>query len=248
MGAVVRSGRLGRAVLVVFAGVVLGGGVTLWWHSGTGDGALPAASRLPVRAVPAVWNAVEVPEVEAAVPVLLGPEARPVTGPRTVAPSTPDEIVVLVAGDGRPITGADPAIVRDGGVWRVFTTQEFFVNVPSWESVDGQTWTSTGDAMPVLPPWASWGLTWAPDVVQVGDGWVLFFSALVDGTDRHCIGHAVAADAVGPFEPFVEPLVCELDEGGSIDPSVFENGDERVLLWKVDANAIGGDSVLRAQR
>ncbi len=161
----------------------------------------------------------------------------------------PDERVFAVDSAGQKFIGADPELVRDGDVWRVFTTETFWSNVPSWESTDMVTWTQTPDAMPTRPEWADkHDLTWAPDVVELDGQWVLFFSALFDGTQLHCIGHAVADTAVGPYEPFKDPIVCELPEGGSIDPMVHvdsEGGPH--LLWKVDANAIGRRSVLRSQ-
>jgi glycosyl hydrolase family 43 len=172
----------------------------------------------------------------------------------TVAPDpvvpmiVPDERVFAVDSAGERFFGADPDLVRDGAVWRVFTTQTFWSTVPAWESKDMVTWTKTADAMPTLPAWARAGQTWAPDVVELDGRWVLFFSALYGNTDLHCIGSAVASTAGGPYQPSPDPIVCELDEGGSIDPMVFIDSDgDPTLLWKVDANAIGRASVLRSQ-
>lgn len=133
-------------------------------------------------------------------------------------------------------------------MWRVFTTQAWLVNVPMWESSDLVTWRFVADVLPVLPQWAGWGATWAPDAVEIDGSWLLYFSALYGETDLHCVGHAVASEASGPFTPFEEPLVCDLGAGGAIDPMVFiDRADGPHLLWKVDANAIGGQSRLMAQ-
>ncbi len=186
-------------------------------------------------------------------------EQWPAIVPWQVAvPPMPSQDPRIEAPDGRSFgvdesrnrfSAADPALVRDGDVWRMFTTQVHLENVPGWESVDLVHWAPTGDVLPTLPDWAGWGKTWAPDVAQFEGGWVLYFSALYGETDLHCVGHAVSESPIGPFEPFEEPIVCELDEGGTIDPSVHvDSSGDAHLLWKVDANAIGAASILRSQR
>lgn len=249
-----RTSVVGRLVLAVFVGGVTIIGAWLAPRSAPLEAELPLASRAvepaPTSVVPAPNP---VASADIAAPRLFGPEGEPADSVFDLlappAPIAPDERTIAVDDLGAVFAAADPAIVRDGGVWRVFTTQEYLVNVPVWESTDGEVWTSLGDALPALPPWARWGQTWAPDAIEIDGAWVLYFSALVAGSERHCIGHAVADEAAGPYEAFPEPLVCEFDEGGSIDPSVFESPTgERFLLWKVDANAIGADSVLRSQQ
>ncbi len=104
---------------------------------------------------------------------------------------------------------------------------------------------SVGDALPRLPAWAAWGETWAPDAVEIDGEWLLYFAALFGDSGLHCIGNASSSTPTGPFVPFEEPLVCDLDAGGNIDPSVFvDSVGDAYLLWKIDANAIGGDSSL----
>ncbi len=180
-------------------------------------------------------------QVSRRVPVDVDPPEEPLV--------IPGVRVLATDSEGRKVAGADPDLVRDDGVWRVFTTQAMFTNIPTWESTDLITWSALGDALPELPEWATWGRTWAPDVVELDGRWLLYFASAHAESDLMCIGHAVAVSAVGPYEPFDEPLVCELDEGGSIDPMVTidRNGTPH-LLWKVDANAIGRGSELRSQR
>lgn len=197
-------------------------------------------------------------EIETVVRKLTGPEPVAEYSPEAgrpplpavvgVAPIVPERRTLAVDQNGEKFYGADPSLVRDGDVWRVFTTQFRYTNVPVWESTDMVTWTRVGDALPELPTWARSGQTWAPDVVEIDGTWVLYFSALHGQTRFHCIGHAVAETAVGPYVPFDDPIVCELPQGGSIDPMVHIDvaGDPH-LLWKVDANAIGGQSILRSQ-
>jgi len=61
---------------------------------------------------------------------------------------------------------------------------------------------------------------------------------------------AVAAVPQGPYRNIsAGPLVCQVDEGGSIDASPFRDDDGALyLLWKNDGNALGMDTWLYAQR
>ena len=61
---------------------------------------------------------------------------------------------------------------------------------------------------------------------------------------------ATASQPQGPFtDASSGPLVFQLDQGGSIDPSPFTDGDgRRYLLWKADANALHRPSSLWGQQ
>jgi hypothetical protein len=119
------------------------------------------------------------------------------------------------------------------------------INVPvAWATNFGQ-WSPVTDALPVLPPWAERGFTWAPDVHQFGSRYVLYFTALVKGSSppMECIGEAVGSSPTGPFRPGSTPFICQTDQGGSIDPRVFTDSHGTYwMLWKSDQN-IGGSSV-----
>lgn len=67
--------------------------------------------------------------------------------------------------------------------------------------------------------------------------WVLYFSAWHADSARQCIGTGTAATPYGPYEPSDGPIVCQLDLGGSIDPSPFADRSGSYLLWKSDENA-----------
>lgn len=103
------------------------------------------------------------------------------------------------------------------------------------------------DAMPVLPAWAKPGWTWAPEVVRVGEGYVLYFTARERASDRQCVGVATASDPRGPFVGQDSgPLVCQREEGGTIDPSAYQDSDgQRYLYFKSDGN---NPRVLRPSR
>jgi beta-xylosidase len=114
-------------------------------------------------------------------------------------------------------------------------------NVPMFKSLDLINWTYQGDAFPTLPSWASSGWTWAPEVLQVGGQFVLYFTIRATGVNRQCIGRAMSASPLGPFVDNGQlPLICEDTEGGSIDASPFRDDDGSLYLyWKNDGNAIG---------
>jgi beta-xylosidase len=111
-------------------------------------------------------------------------------------------------------------------------------------SPDLVSWTGTHDALPSLPGWASSGWTWAPTVLARGSTYVLYYTVRQTSSGKQCVSMATAASPAGPAGPFTDtssgPLVCQTDEGGSIDPSVFTDSDgSSYLLWKSDDNALG---------
>ena len=121
-------------------------------------------------------------------------------------------------------------------------------NLVDWELVrDGER---LHDAMPDLPPWAREGWTWAPEVIGHGDHYLLYFTAKERESQKQCIGVATGADARGPFtSAATEPLVCQRDIGGSIDPHVFRDADGQLYLYfKNDGNAIGRRTEIFVQR
>jgi hypothetical protein len=64
----------------------------------------------------------------------------------------------------------------------------------------------------------------------------------------HCIGIATASSPAGPFTPKSSPHICDLANGGAIDPSGFQApGGALYLLWKVDGNSIGRSTPIMIQ-
>jgi beta-xylosidase len=94
------------------------------------------------------------------------------------------------------------------------------------------------DAMPVLPPWAETGNTWAPEVLQTSAGFLLYFTARHTASGLQCVGVATSADPRGPFTSTAsEPLVCQYALGGTIDASPFRAPDGQLYLYfKNDGN------------
>lgn len=150
----------------------------------------------------------------------------------------------------------NPFVLVDEGRYYLYASQVRFTgaSIPVRVSDEIGRWDAPPiDALPVLPAWAAHGHTWAPDVRRLGDRYVMYMTARFGAGEppTQCIGVAVADRPEGPFAPLPDPLVCQLDRHGSIDPRSFvdENGD-LWLHWKSDDNAREGSttSSIYAQR
>lgn len=148
-----------------------------------------------------------------------------------------------------PVNFPDPFIVEHEGRYLAYATNAMRdqANVQMAVSPDLVSWTplkdgdKLHDAMPVLPRWADRGWTWAPEVMKLGDRFLLFFTAREKASGRQCTGVATSAEPLGPFTSEAdEPLVCQRELGGTIDASPFLDADGKLYLYyKADANAVG---------
>jgi hypothetical protein len=143
----------------------------------------------------------------------------------------------IVSGADQP----DPFMLVEGGRHYLFTSQDRVpANVPVRSGVLVGQWGAVTDALPDLPAWASPGETWAPDVHRFGSHYLLYFTALLKGSDPgiECIGDAVSTKPAGPYLSAATPLICQSAQGGSIDPRTFVDSDGTpYLLWKSDENS-----------
>jgi beta-xylosidase len=152
---------------------------------------------------------------------------------------------------GNPVHPADfpdPFVLRVGDAYHAYGTNGAGKEVQTLSSHDLVHWRPGKDALPQVGSWAYPGKTWAPEVLaRPGGTFVLYYTANGGG---QCVGRAVADDPAGPFrDRWREPLVCQRDEGGSIDPSPFRDVDGALYLyWKNDGNAIGHTTRLWGQR
>jgi beta-xylosidase len=137
----------------------------------------------------------------------------------------------------------DPFILAVDDGYVAYATGDLTVNLQVSTSPDLVTWSERAEALPRLPDWQpnSKGLTWAPEVVKTSAGYVLHYTARDVQAGRQCLSVAVAPEPTGPFVDDSEaPLACQLDLGGSIDSSPFQDADgQRYLLWKSDGNCCG---------
>jgi beta-xylosidase len=135
----------------------------------------------------------------------------------------------------------DPYVLRVTDGYYAYATNAGRVNVQVIRlAADFSSWEFIGDALPRLPDWAAWhqSLTWAPAVLRRGDQYVLYYTTRFREAGRQCISRAVSDNPQGPFrDDSIGPFICQLDIGGSIDPSPFVDEDGRAyLLWKNDGN------------
>lgn len=213
----------------------------------------PTAAAVPTQPQATAQAPTAAPTVGAATAAATAaaqPTARPAASPTpTLAPGT---FANPVIDQDFP----DPDMLKVGDTYYAYATGNFDakISIQTARSQDLIHWQVLPDAMPTFPAWAEpdHGLVWAPEATTAADGksYVLYFAARVAGTSRQCIGVATSADPAGPFMPAGEqPLICQTDQGGSIDPSSFVDDDgARYLLWKNDGNCCGGATWLYNQK
>jgi Glycosyl hydrolases family 43 len=132
-----------------------------------------------------------------------------------------------------PFNFPDPFVLTTAKAYFAFGTNSAGGNIQILQSSDLDHWTTVGDALPHLAAWAQPGATGAPSVLQRGGTYVLYYSALDGTTGDQCISEAVAGQPQGPYvDTSKGPLVCQLDLGGSIDPSPYIAGGNLYLTWK----------------
>jgi beta-xylosidase len=140
----------------------------------------------------------------------------------------------------------DPFILPHEGEFLAYATnpEGAAVNVPMARSPELVNWSFVRrgkrlhDAMPVMPPWAREGWTWAPEVLPHKNGYLLYFTAKERRSELQCVGVAYAASPMGPFRSNARrPLVCQHALGGTIDPHAFRDADGQLYLYyKNDGN------------
>jgi beta-xylosidase len=168
----------------------------------------------------------------------------------TTGGTVTDRMTDAVTNPVWPSNFPDPQILPDGDGWVAIATNGNGMNVQTLVSDDLVTWTQGADALPQLPAWTTKGKVWAPEAHRFGDRWVLYYTTMAPDPAIQCIGLAVADDPKGPYRDTRSgPLVCEKDEGGSIDASPFVAADGTAYLyWKNDGNAVGIDTWISVQR
>lgn len=133
---------------------------------------------------------------------------------------------------------ADPFVLAQGETLYLYTTNTEDENVPVLASAAGAIGAPLGDALPDLPGWTEPGRVWAPSVLELDEGYVLYFTSEDTASGLQCVGAAASDDPRGPFVDTSDgPLVCQRDLGGTIDASPFLDPDGNAwLLYKNDGN------------
>jgi beta-xylosidase len=148
----------------------------------------------------------------------------------------------------------DPDVLRVGNAYYAYSTNAENMNIQVARSTDLVHWQMVGDALPRLPNWAvqDFGWAWAPDVSSNGHTYLMYFVArfAIGKGGTQYIGVASSDAPEGPFQPAGDaPFICQVKEGGSIDPASFVDGDgKHYLLWKNDGNSSGGQTWIYLQQ
>lgn len=148
-----------------------------------------------------------------------------------------------------PYDFPDPYVLTAGGSYYGYATNSAGGAVQLIRSSDLVTWSFAGTALGSVPSWAQPGATWAPSVLARAGRWVLYYAVRDRASGIQCISAATASSPTGPFtDTSSGPLVCDLDNGGSIDPSPFVAADGTAyLVWKSEGETVGGRATLRSQ-
>ena len=123
---------------------------------------------------------------------------------------------------------ADPAVMAWNGKYYLVSTGDFTI----FESSDLVNWHTTG--VSIFPNGHPWAINnfWAPDLRQVGNKFIFYYSADDGVTAR--VGAAVADNLLGPYTDVGAPIVSR--PYGVIDVNYFKDDDgKQYLLWKEDA-------------
>lgn len=136
---------------------------------------------------------------------------------------------------------ADPGVIRvDDASGRTFWAACTGNGFPLYKSKDLVHWKAAGHVFTAAtkPAWGG-GNWWAPEIHQVGTGFVAYFSALSPSRGKMCIGAAHAQTMAGPWQDIGHPLVCD-PHVSLIDASFFHDAatNRNYLLYKTDGNGL----------
>lgn len=146
---------------------------------------------------------------------------------------------------------ADPCIIEHEGKYYAYATEDYgewkpsddpleYVSnkqiVPILESDDLVHWYFKNAAFTALkkPSWGTMGANvWAPDVVKIGNSFVMYYALSVWGDPDPGIGVATAPEPWGPWTDQGKLFSSnEIGVNNSIDPAVFQAQDGHYyMIW-----------------
>jgi beta-xylosidase len=146
-----------------------------------------------------------------------------------------------------PTDCPDPGVLHDGDQYVLTCTSGDAADAfPIYTSPDLAHFTLQGHVFPSghRPAWAKQDF-WAPEIHKVGSQYVVYFAAR--GADGMlAVGAASSSSSLGPYTDLGQPLVHD-SSMGLIDPSEINTPDGAYVIWKVDGNALGQPTPIRAQ-
>lgn len=156
-------------------------------------------------------------------PMLVMAQERPDVPP--VGVTLPIEMVVA----------HDPALIRESGVYYLFTTGP---GISVWTSEDMKNWTHKDSVFSASPEWISidipdfQGHLWAPDIVYYNGMYYLYYSASAFGKNTSAIGVAcnVTLDSERADYKWVDHgkivrSFPKVTDWNAIDPQIIEDND-----------------------
>lgn len=129
----------------------------------------------------------------------------------------------------------DPSIIKgEDGYFYLYATEDIR-NLPIHRSKDLVNWKFVGTAFTdaTRPDFEPEGGIWAPDINEIGDKYVLYYSMSVWGGEWTCgIGCAVADRPEGPFKDCGMMFRSNgIKVQNSIDPFYIEDNGHKYLFW-----------------
>lgn len=180
-----------------------------------------------------------------------GAQAAPAT---TAQPAATTQAATTPAGSFQnPVLNADfpdPDVIQAGNAFYAYATNGAGKNIQVARSTDLIHWDLLNDALPALPAWAQLGgsLVWAPGVIRIGNRYAMYYTARDTASNKQCVGVATSDKPEDIFKDNSQKaLVCQADEGGSIDPQPLADGGKLYLYWKNDGNCCGITTYLYVQ-
>lgn len=146
---------------------------------------------------------------------------------------------------------ADPCVVRHEGVYYAYATEDYGKWSPTDDELDDESnvkcvpilksdnltkWYYAGSAFRGVtkPAWGTFGANvWAPDVVKIGDKFIMYYALSTWGDPDPGIGIATADHPLGPWSDRGKLFTSsEIGVNNSIDAAVFtgDNG-EVYMIW-----------------
>lgn len=124
---------------------------------------------------------------------------------------------------------ADPSVIRVGDCYYAAgTSSEWAPFYPLYKSMDLVNWEQTGHIFNQMPDWTE-GSFWAPELFQLGDKTLCYYTARRASDHKSCVAVAVADSPEGPYTDYGVIIDIGTEE---IDGFVFNDEGHLYITWK----------------